>query len=238
MSKAIEGAVMLAGAVGLGALAFFNPALVANPWFDKSLGALVVGGIGLEIGAVADALTSNRGMNITTRQQAGPRQIIYGCQRVGGTLVYESTTGSHYDQYNQVIALAGHPLYAIDAIYLDGRQVYFDSTSHGSFTRNGVNFGGHATGDDHTGPNGQTYNFGGLVYVEPRFGDETDHSVMTALQSNDPTWSPANGRTPYLGGCAWLYIKIEDDASMFPQRPEIRVTVRGKCDIYDPPHAI
>jgi hypothetical protein len=43
----------------------------------------------MEAGAIASALTSNRGMDITTRQAASARQIIYGMQRVGGDMVYQ-----------------------------------------------------------------------------------------------------------------------------------------------------
>ncbi len=52
-------------------------------------------------------LTSNRGMNITTRQSAAYRQIIsMGSSRVGGVEIYRSTTGAQHDQFNYVIVLA------------------------------------------------------------------------------------------------------------------------------------
>ncbi|MGA8109358.1 MAG: hypothetical protein WB974_07970, partial [Acidobacteriaceae bacterium] len=235
MSKAIEGAAMLGAAVGMGTLAFFDPALVASPLYDQLMASLVIGGIAMEAGAIADTLLQNRGMGITTRQPASYRQIIYGEQRVGGVIVYSSTTGSHFDQYNYVIVLAGHEIDAIENLYLDGRRVYWSgNNTDGNTTRNGVNFGGNATGGQFIGPGGQNYNFDTLVYCEARFGDQADGDVITGLTANDPNWAAGASGSPYLGGCAYVYLKVEYDTAMFPQMPEIKFTVRGKNNIYDP----
>lgn len=234
MSKAVEGAAMLAGAVGMGVAAFMDPALVASPFFDKLMESLVVGGIAMEAGAIADALTQNRGMGITTRQPASFRQIIYGEQRVPGVIVYMSTTGSHYDQYNMVIVLAGHECESIVNLYLDGRQVHWTGSGGGNSTRNGVNFGGNADSNTYIGPGGAQYNFGGLVYCEARYGDQQAGDVITGLTANDPNWAATEAGTPYVGGCTYVYLKIEYDATMFPQFPEIKFTVRGKNNIFDP----
>jgi hypothetical protein len=256
MSKAVEGAALLAGAVGMGAAAFFDPALIASPLFDKTMEALVLGGISMEAAAIAGALMSNRGINITTRQAAAFRQVIYGQQRVGGVTIYESTTGSSHDQYNYVIVLAGHECYNIENLYLDGRQVYWQGSGVGWCVRNGVGFGGIADGNNHTGPDGQQYNFGGTghsgIYCEARFGDQTDPisgtnspgnatwtgtptSVIGGLTANDGNWAPdGHGGAPWLGGCCYVYLKIEANSSLFPAPPEIRFTVNGKCNIFDP----
>jgi hypothetical protein len=90
---------------------------------------LLAGGLALAAGAVADALTSNRGMNISTRQVASARQIIYGQQRVGGVVIYQSTTGAGGSGgnyvYNYVICVATHVMDAFINLYLDGRQVFW-----------------------------------------------------------------------------------------------------------------
>lgn len=235
MSKAITGAVMLAGAVGMGAAVFLDPELLASPLFDKIWIGLIAGGISMEAGAIADALTQNRSVGITTRQPASFRQIIYGEQRVGGVLVYESTTGSKYDQYNMVIVLATHEIDAIENLYLDGRRVHWDgSNTGGNTTRNGVNFGGSASGGEFIGPGGQHYNFDTLVYCEARFGDQQSGDVITGLTANDPNWASGANGTPYLGGCAYVYLKVEYDQAMFPSFPEVKFTIRGKNNIYDP----
>jgi hypothetical protein len=243
MSRAIEGAALLGAAVLMGVAAFLDPALVASPWFDKALETLVVTGIAMETAAVAQALTSTQGSGYTIRQAAPFRQIIYGEQRVGGIYAYLSTTGGHLDQNNYLIVIAGHEIDSIVNLYLDGRQVFWDSGSHGNTTRNGVNFGGNAAGSTHTGPGGAQYNFGTLVYCEPRFGDQT---ATSAGPNFAPGWAPNiqtgndtlwDAEAPLLLGCAYVYLKLEYDTAMFPNTPggvEVKFTVRGKNDIYDP----
>ncbi len=236
MSKAIEGAAFLAGAVGMGVAAFMDPALIASPLFDKLWATMVIGGISMEAGAIAGALTSNRGMGITTRQTASFRQIIYGEQRIGGVEIYRSTTGSHHDQFNYIIVLAGHECDSIVNLYLDGRQVFWRGSggTAGYTVRNGVGFGGDADHGDHIGPNGQKYNFGTLVYCQARFGDQLPTDYITAITANDPNWAPSASGIPSVAGCTYVYLKVEYDQAMFPGEPEIRFTVRGKNNILDP----
>ena len=190
----------------------------------------------MEAGAIASALTSNRGMNITTRQPAANRQIIYGQQRVGGVMVYKSTTGSKKDQLNYVIVIAGHQCHSIQNLYLDGRQVHWNVGSGGNSTRNGVNFGGSADGNTYTGPNGLQYNL--LVASStPRRGTAI-RSMVTSSVASPPTIHGLGGQrgrsSPWLGGCTYIYLKVENNPTVFPSEPEIRITVNGKDNIWDP----
>ncbi len=233
MSKAIEGAALIAGAVAMGVGLALDPALVANPFYLKAMFALGAAGVSMEAGAIAGALTSNRGMDISTRQAAAARQIIYGTQRVGGNIVYPSTTGSHHNQYNRAIVIAGHVVSAIEALYLNGRRVYFQ-TGPGTVTSpNGTYFGGSADSNTYTGPDGQPYNFGGLVYCEPRYGTQLPGDVIGGFTANDPNWAANASGSPYGGGCAYAYLKIKYSPTLFPSEPEIRFTVWGK-PVYDP----
>ncbi len=240
MSKAVVGAVEIGAAVGLAAVTGGVGGILAlatlqgGGLLSSAALGLAMSGVSMEAGAIADALTQNRGMGITTRQPASFRQIIYGTQRVGGVIVYRSTTGSHFDQYNYVIVLATHEINAIQNLYLDGRRVYWQEGSGGNVTRGGYNFGGSADGNDYIGPDGQHYNFGTLVYCEARFGDQLSGDVISGLTANDPNWTSSANGSPYLGGCAYVYLKVEYDAAMFPQEPEIRFTIDGKNDVYDP----
>lgn len=55
------------------------------------------------------------------------------------------------------------------------------------------------------------------------------------MTANDPNWAAdGNGNSPYVGGCAYIYLKIEYNTSLWPSFPEIRITVNGKNNIYDP----
>ncbi len=333
MSKAVQAAVGAAEIAGGAALAIFTGGTAA------ALGvALISMGVTTEAGVIAQALGSKSGLGITTRTPAALRQIIRGVQRVGGTIVYCSTTGSTNRQYNMIIALATHEIESIENLYLDGRQVYWKVGGSGIGDEcnvtfpDGINFGGNADGNNHTGPNGDQYNFGGLVFCEAFRGNQTSSPSVTggvlnptggyctALFANDPTWAPSTaiigqlalataiqalgvvttlhrkndgegypdgpvgvsindatgpgagaiasatalgGRinsltlisggnsyvdpvvtydppggtitnTPYLAGCASVYLKIEADAGTFPEFPEIRFTIHGKNDIWDP----
>ncbi len=316
MGKAITGAVEIAGGV---ALAFV-------PGGQLFASQLLMAGIGSEIGALGQMLGHTGGMNVTTRQPAGLRQIIRGTQRVPGTIVYASTTGSSKRQYNMVVVVATHSVDALQNMYLDGRRViwqpgsnkqmacgavsnpasigvtlsggaisalalnnggtgYFNgytevnpglgagvqynarvrivgdgtgaratATIHNGVC-NGITlvsggqnythatayvdgayiFGGYADPGTYYGPNGVHYSFGSEVFCVPHWGDETAATVdNTDLYNNDPTWAPTSEGTPYLGGCTWIYLKLEADSGTFPQFPELRFTVRGKDDLYDP----
>ena len=235
MGKALTGAIELGGAVALGAAAFLDPVLIASPLYDKAIFALALGGISSEVGALADAITGNRGINITTRQSAGYRKIIYGEQRIGGTLVFNSTTGSHHDQDNNVIVLAGHTIDGIVGLYLDGRQVFFNSGQGQTTCPGGYVFGGNADGGKHYDSGGYSYNFGGLVYCTAYYGYQTAAGGADgSLNANDKLWSPSASGVPYGGGLSWVYLKYEYDQVTFPSLPEIKFTVRGKNDIWDP----
>lgn len=231
--KAIVGAALIAGAVALDIFSGGTASALTGLEM-AALGSIFSMGVSMEVGAIADALTANRGMNITTRQAAACRQIIYGTQRVGGVNVYRSTTGSHKDQFNFVIVLAGHPCWAIQNLYLDGRQVYWQGSGDGWTVQNGVGFGGNPDGDSHEGPNGVQYNFNSLVYCEARYGNQVSGTdVIGALTANDGNWIASGGNSPDLMGCTYVYLKLEANANQFPGEPEVRFTVMGK-PLYDP----
>lgn len=251
MGKAM-GAIAGGLQIGMGILSE-----VASP--GNPLGIMMIAqGVATEAGAIAQMLGSKTGLGVTTRTPAALRRVIRGEQRLGGTIVYQSTTGSTNRQYNLVIVFASHPVEAFVNLYLDGRQVYWNTSSAYNQTQGvaGANFGGNADTNNHTGPNGVQYNFGGLVFAAAFQGKQTSSPTVvsgtwvgptyidsetasypgfcSALQANDSTWSPTAQGTPYLGGCSYLYLKIEADAGTFPQFPEIRCTIMGKNDIWDP----
>lgn len=334
MSKAVAGAAMIGFDIALLATIVLVPGagIIAATLFNAIGPALFFGGIAMEAAAIGQALTDNRGMNITTRMVAGLRQVIYGIQRVGGTVIYQSTTGaggaSGNYVYNYVIAVATHQLDAYINVFLDGRQVFWSqsgstsnigcgklptppttsvtvtggsvssisatggaglanvkptryrvriydpgggkgavawATNSGSTSspvwsitvaspgvgytsattaevQGAYTFGGQGAADQQdpsqpgyglgygVGPNGQAYDFAGKVYCEARFGDQPPGDYMTSLTANDFNWPS----TTNVSGIAYLYLNVGYDAAMFPSAPEIRITVSGKNDIYDP----
>ena len=329
MSKAITGAALIAG----GILADIIP---GGQIFAP---LLINAGIGLEASAIASAIGSERGLGITTRQAAGPRNIVLGTRRIGGTSVYESTSGAGGSGgqyvYNWIIPLATHSIDAVRDIFLDGRKVFFKQTvnpqgyranmGQGSVstpptTSVTISFGGAITAISATGgsgfanvkpvdgyrvvirgngtgaqayatnsgtilspvwtvhmvsggtgyttataeiqgaftfggtfaadeqdptqsgyglgygigPGGPHYNFSGKGYAEVRWGDQPAGDIMASLQRNDAAWTPPGGKNLTGQGVAYLYLNVGYDTAMFPQKPEIRVTINGKNDILDP----
>lgn len=234
MSKAIANAAIGAVEIAAGAV------LIATGGGAGFGLALVMTGASTEIAAIAELIAPSEGMSETVRQPAAPRQIVYGTQRVGAIEVFESTTGSSKDQYNLVLVFATHEITAFENLYLDGRQVFWAGSGDGYSVRNGFGFGGGADGQDHTGPDGATYNFANAssghegVWVAARFGDQAAGDVMGELTANDPRWAAdGKGNSPYGGGCAYLYVKLEYDTSVFPGKPDIKATIKGKA-CYDP----
>lgn len=141
LSKAIAGAGILAADALLVGTAILAPELIpAGLFLSGALGAIETGlagaGIGMLAGSIAESLTSNRGMNISTRSLAQPRQYIMGQQRVGGAIVYQSTTGAGGSGgnyiYNFVIAIANHELDGYINLYLDGRVVAWAQNGAGA----------------------------------------------------------------------------------------------------------
>lgn len=194
---------------------------------------LLIQGAATEAAGIAESLMSDKGGGITTRQGAAPRRIIYGTQRVSlaGASVYQSTTGDHKQHWNTIAVVATHPCNALLNLYLDGRRVRWpngqtmmEACAHGSYADTGT----------YTGPNGQQYSFGSEVYCHVHMGTETaatvDNSDIRGDVGGDPTW-PENA---YGGGCTWIYLRTTHDTGTFPSFPDVRITVQGKDDIYDP----
>lgn len=230
MGKAITGAIEIAAGVALE----FVPGGQA---FGTSL---ILSGVGTELSAIADALQSQRGTAITVRQAAAPRRVIYGCQRVGAVEVFESTTGGSKSQYNMALVFSSEKITSYVNLYLDGRRCYWAGSGAGYTVRDGIGFGGGCDGQDHIGPDGSKYNFANAssgsqgVFVDPRFGDQAAGDYSTALQANDSRWGPdGQGNTPSLMGCAYIYLKVEYNTDVFPNKPEVRATIKGK-PVYDP----
>jgi hypothetical protein len=80
------------------------------------------------------------------------------------------------------------------------------------------------------GPGGAHYDFSGLGYCEVRFGDQPPGDYMASLTYNDHVW-PTTAR---VAGCAYIYLQIGYNVVQFPSAPEIRLTINGKNNIYDP----
>jgi hypothetical protein len=233
MAKIAEGAALIAGGIALDVFApGVGTALNIATSTVKSLAmAAMMTGASMTMEGVAQMLAGGPTNAVSLRNPIAPYQYIYGEMRVTGTPIYLSTTGSGPAQLNSIINWCAHQVYAIQAVYLDGRQVVCES---------GLNWGNaeSATLEDQCG---NQYNFGGNVYLEHRYGYPgqlvRDNSGVNAptdyisgLTANDPNWTSECTND----GKAYSYIKLEKNTTLFPGWPGIKATIFGKNNIYDP----
>ena len=66
----------------------------------------------------------DRLVNIGT--PTSPRELVLGRVRKGGTVVFRASTGKHLSRFVSVIAIAGHEIDAVEAIYLNDTKVVVD----------------------------------------------------------------------------------------------------------------
>ena len=64
-----------------------------------------------------------RGYNVTQRGSALDHQIIYGKARVGGVILYDTTTGVNNKFLHRVLGFTGHEIESFDEVYINGKQV-------------------------------------------------------------------------------------------------------------------
>jgi len=170
-------------------------------------------GVSVALSYVASLLLSKEdssfsGMNLTTSKQAdAPRRIVYGRTRLGGTIVFEASSGSSNDYLHLVIALCEGPIDAIETVYFNDEALTLDSSGNVS----GGTFGGYAKVNLHLGSTSQT----------------ADSDLISSLSSY---WTSAHR----LRGIAYLYVRLKADQNVWAGGvPNITAVVRGK-QVYDP----
>ena len=221
MAKAVKTAVIVAGIatgagmiMGAGALtagAVTSLGFAANTaaaYFTRSFVTALV------LGTLSSALTKSPagfgggigGTTVTGRNSIAPRQIIYGRNRVGGTIVYmEGTNSNKY--LHMVIALAGHEIDAIEKVYFGDEEVVFDGN-------------GNVT----------TGKYANKVRIKTALGTDDQVAFTDLVSESDGKWT-SNHR---LRGVAALYVRLEHDQDkFFGGVPNISALIRGK-KVYDP----
>jgi hypothetical protein len=109
---------------------------------------------------------------------------------------------------------------SIDAIYLDGRQIYGI-----------VNGYGDADGQDHWDVNGTKYHFDPRnVWCESSYGTPEGKWLSSLNAQNRSFWTT----DCLLQGICATYVKTTYSDSQFTGIPQVKATIHGKCDIWDP----
>jgi hypothetical protein len=202
-------AVMTGGAFLLGTGGFFGAAGAALYFAESFVTTLVLGGISQALAKSpssggASILLQDR--TVTSRQPVAPHVVVYGRNRIGGTILYLETTSSN-KYLHSVIALTGHEIDAIESIYFNEIEVPLDGS-------------GNVT-------SGQ---YAGKARVQYKLGTADQTAFDDLVAESDGKWT-ANHR---VRGRALLYVRFEYDANVyFNGLPNVSAVIRGK-KVYDP----
>ena len=176
---------------------------------------LIRAGLGLALAAQQPKLPS-KGYTVNQKGSNLDHQIIYGKTKVGGAIVFDTTTGSSNKYLHRVIAVAGHEVNSFEEIWLNDYKLTLDA--NGEVT-SATNDGGSTT----------TTRYNGYVRVKTKTGTDTQAAEGT-LVSEVTDWTSAHR----LRGIAYMYVRLKFDADVFPNGvPEIQAVVKGK-KVYDP----
>lgn len=72
---------------------------------------------------------NDQGRQRTVRSTVEPQKLVYGETMVSGPLTYAQVSGAHNKYLHQVVALAGHELTSIQAVYLDDKSIDLTNTN-------------------------------------------------------------------------------------------------------------
>ena len=150
---------------------------------------------------------SNRGYQTTAIGTALDHQIIYGRMRVGGARIYDEATGTNNKYLHRIVAVDGHEIQSFDEIYINDEVVTLDGS-------------GNVT---------SPAKYSGKVRIKLHLGSPTQ-TVDTFLVAESAHWTTQCT----LNGIAYMYIRLQFDADVFPNGiPEITTVISGK-KVYDP----
>lgn len=172
------------------------------------------------------ALNAMIGITQNVRSSAEPRKVVYGRQRVGGTIIWyetkdstrnnESSLHRHLDTsvtsdnlyLDMIIAVAAHEVDGLEQIFINDKKI-FDMADYVDATTNGY------VGDweDH---------FGFTFYDGSQTSADSDAGHTSSWGTNDK-----------LLGTAYLYCTLKYDSEYYTGIPNISCVIRGK-KVYDP----
>lgn len=254
-SLAVSGAISVGTAVAIGTFAMTYGSY-----------ALLVGGLAYshmkakqaKRNAIAqyNAAQVDRLANVSST--TAPRELVLGRVRKAGAVFYKASSGADKRDMYLAIALAGHEIDAVEAIYLDDVLVQLDA--QGRVTT--APYGATVTRTANTGiggpyhPNlvpgsikplwsggenewdigtriGDTYQYTDIestVQITTYLGAPGQAADPTLLANFSADWGAANT----VQGCAYLIAKLTYNETTFPNgAPSITAVIRG-AKIYDP----
>jgi hypothetical protein len=167
------------------------------------------------LGAAMKALTPkpsigsavSRGYQTTAIGTALDHQVIYGKMRVAGARIYDEATGVNNKYLHRVLAVAGHEIQAFDEIYINDELATLDGN-------------GNVTSPS---------KYNGKVRIKLHLG-ASNQTADASLVSESVHWTSQHT----LNGIAYMYVRLNFDADVFPNGiPEFTTVIKGK-KVYDP----
>ena len=150
---------------------------------------------------------ANRGYQTTAIGSALDHQIIYGKMRVAGARIYDEATGVNNKYLHRVLAVAGHEIQAFDKIYINDELATLDGN-------------GNVTSPS---------KYNGKVRIKLHLG-ASNQTADASLVSESVHWTSQHT----LNGIAYMYVRLNFDADVFPNGiPEFTTVIKGK-KVYDP----
>ena len=159
--------------------------------------------------------TSQRDRQVNFRQAITTRKIIYGEIKVGGPIIYITTSaksGKANTYLHLIIAHASHEVNAILKWFIDGNEIPLSDVANGAS-------GGNVTGGDYSGK----------VRINPHLGT-TGQSADSDLVAEVPNEWTTNHT---LSNIFYNYARFEFDQELFTSVPQLSCLVQGK-KVFDP----
>jgi hypothetical protein len=156
-----------------------------------------------------------RGYQVTAFGAALDHPIIYGETKTGAARVFDASTGTDNRFLHRVLVFAGHEVQGFTEVYLNDYRLTVDLTT-GAVTS--------AQNSEET-----TGRFNDKVRIIAALGSDSQ-GALPQMVAEIPQWTSAHR----LQGLAYLYVRFDFDADVFPNGiPEITATVRGR-KVFDP----
>lgn len=163
---------------------------------------------------------ANRGYQVNTSGSALDHQIIYGKVRVGGAIVYDEATGDTNQYLHRIVAVSGHEINSFDRIYINDEYIDVADLDADGNVPLVYSSDGSTT----------SARYDGKLRINLHLGASDQAADSDLVSESDGLWTSEYR----LRGIAYMYIRMEYDADVYPNGiPTFTAEVKGK-KVYDP----
>ncbi len=154
---------------------------------------------------------SAQGRLVSVKQAIMTRQVIYGTRRIAGNMVYAETTGSTNTYLHLVFCVAGHEIDSFVSFKVNEDEVTLDDD-------------GFVTESKYK--DGSTK----MIRIKTHTGSDGQSADADLVSESNNLWTDEHK----LSGIAYYYVRLQFNATVFPNGiPNITTIIRGK-KVYDP----